>query len=67
MKDSAIVGAALAEVLPVTNKYWFQIPHLLKLNLILLVPLLSSSVAGYDGMFVFYTITIQISVADFYP
>ncbi|KAJ8127638.1 hypothetical protein O1611_g5995 [Lasiodiplodia mahajangana] len=49
MKDSEIVGAALAEVLPKTDKYWFQQPHLLKLNLLLLIPLLSSSVAGYDG------------------
>ncbi|KAL0934333.1 sugar transporter [Colletotrichum truncatum] len=49
MKDEQIVGAALAEVLPKTDKYWFQQPHLLRLNLLLLVPLLSSSVAGYDG------------------
>jgi hypothetical protein len=49
MKDSDIVGKSLAEVLPQNAKYWFQTPHLLKLNLILLVPLLSSSVAGYDG------------------
>ncbi|PIB02455.1 Lactose permease [Cercospora beticola] len=49
MKDELIVGKALAEVLPKTDKYWFQVPHLLKLNLILLVPLISSSVAGYDG------------------
>ncbi|KAI8947811.1 hexose transporter [Xylaria longipes] len=49
MKDSQIVGEALAQVLPKTNKYWFQQPHLLKLNLLLLIPLLSSSVAGYDG------------------
>jgi len=51
MKDEQIVGAALAEVLPKTDKYWFQIHHLLQLNLILLVPLLSSSVAGYDGRY----------------
>lgn len=50
MKDSEIVGAALAEVLPQTGRYWFQEPHLLRLNLILLIPLLSSSVSGYDGM-----------------
>jgi hypothetical protein len=50
MKDEAIVGRALAEVMPQTTKYWFQTPHLLRLNLILLVPLLSSAVAGYDGM-----------------
>ncbi|SMY20577.1 unnamed protein product [Zymoseptoria tritici ST99CH_1A5] len=49
MKDALIVGHRLAEVLPRTDKYWFQVPHLLQLNLILLVPLLSSSVAGYDG------------------
>ncbi|KAI4618809.1 hypothetical protein J4E80_005413 [Alternaria sp. BMP 0032] len=49
MKDADIVGHAIAEVLPQTNKYWFQIPHLRRLNLILLVPLLSSAVAGYDG------------------
>lgn len=50
MRAEEIVGATLAEVLPQTDKYWFQIPHLLQLNLILLVPLLSSAVAGYDGM-----------------
>ncbi|KAI4702784.1 hypothetical protein J4E89_010121 [Alternaria sp. Ai002NY15] len=49
MRDADIVGHAIAEVLPQTNKYWFQIPHLRRLNLILLVPLLSSAVAGYDG------------------
>ncbi|KAI0467941.1 hexose transporter [Xylaria cf. heliscus] len=49
MKDSQIVGEALAQVLPKTNKYWFQQPHLTRLNLLLLIPLLSSSVAGYDG------------------
>ncbi|CAJ2503064.1 Uu.00g104580.m01.CDS01 [Anthostomella pinea] len=49
MKDAEIVGASLAEVLPHTGKYWFQQSHLLRLNLILLIPLLSSSVSGYDG------------------
>ena len=48
-RDAKIVGMALAEVLPQTEKYWFQQPHLLQLNLLLLVPLLSSSVSGYDG------------------
>ncbi|KAK2597881.1 hypothetical protein N8I77_012636 [Diaporthe amygdali] len=47
--DANIVGAALSEVLPQTDKYWFQQPHLLKLNLVLLVPMLSSSVFGYDA------------------
>ncbi|KAK8044014.1 hypothetical protein PG993_004038 [Apiospora rasikravindrae] len=49
MKDSQIVGVALAEVLPQTTRSWYQQTHLLKLNLLLLIPLLSSSVAGYDG------------------
>lgn len=49
VKNAEIVGEALAEVLPQYEKPWFRVPHLLRLNLILLVPLLSSSVAGYDG------------------
>lgn len=49
MKDSAIVGEALGAVLPQYDRVWFKVPHLLKLNLILIVPLLSSAVAGYDG------------------
>ncbi|KIW99860.1 uncharacterized protein Z518_10788 [Rhinocladiella mackenziei CBS 650.93] len=49
VNDQDIVGEALAKVLPHYEKAWFKIPHLLKLNLILLVPLLSSAVAGYDG------------------
>lgn len=49
-KDAKIVGTALAEVLPRTDKYWFQQSHLLRLNLLLLIPLLSSSVSGYDGL-----------------
>lgn len=50
MKDQDIVGEALASVLPQYDRLWFNVPHLLQLNLILLVPLLSSAVAGYDGM-----------------
>lgn len=49
MKDSQIVGASLAAVLPSQTLWWFQQPHLVRLNLLLTVPLLSSSVAGYDG------------------
>lgn len=49
MKDQDIVGEALASVLPQYNKIWFRVPHLLQLNLILMIPLLSSAVAGYDG------------------
>lgn len=50
VKDQDIVGEAIAKVLPKYDKAWFRVPHLLKLNMILLVPLLSSAVAGYDGM-----------------
>ena len=49
VKDVEIVGKALGKVLPVYDKPWYRVPHLLQLNLILIVPLLSSAVAGYDG------------------
>ena len=49
VKDADIVGEAIAAVLPKYDRPWFRVPHLLKLNLILIVPLLSSAVAGYDG------------------
>jgi hypothetical protein len=49
MKDSAIVGEAMAAVMPQHDRVWFKVPHLLQLNLILIVPLLSSAVAGFDG------------------
>ena len=49
VKDSEIVGEALARVLPSYGKPWYKVPHLLKLNMILIVPLLSSATAGYDG------------------
>ncbi|KAL3461882.1 general substrate transporter [Aspergillus heterothallicus] len=44
-----IVGSAVADLLPNTGKYWFQQSHLRRLNLVLVVPMLSSSVFGYDG------------------
>ncbi|KAJ5308615.1 hypothetical protein N7508_003994 [Penicillium antarcticum] len=49
MKDQDIVGEALASVLPQYDRPWLRVPHLLQLNLILIIPLLSSAVAGYDG------------------
>ncbi|EXF79923.1 lactose permease [Colletotrichum fioriniae PJ7] len=42
-------GSALAAVLPADPKPWYLTPHLLKLNLLLLVPLFSSASVGYDG------------------
>ena len=56
MKDQDIVGEALASVLPQHDRLWFRVPNLLKLNLVLLVPLLSSAVAGYDGKSTFLKI-----------
>lgn len=58
MKDQDVVGEALSSVLPKYERFWFQIHHLLELNLILLVPLLSSAVAGYDGK-VFFEIVLS--------
>lgn len=52
MGNDQIVGQALANVLPKEQNHWFHIPHLLHLNSILLVPLLSPAVGGYDGNFV---------------
>ncbi|KAJ5634257.1 general substrate transporter [Penicillium herquei] len=50
MSRTALLGnGQLSDHLPDTGRYWFQQPHLRRLNLILLVPLLSSSVFGYDG------------------
>lgn len=48
-KDAKIVGEALAAVLPQHDKPWYRISHLLRLNLLLLIPLMSSAIAGYDG------------------
>lgn len=48
-RDAKIVGDALAEVLPPLKQWWWQESHLLKLNLLLIIPLLSSSVSGFDG------------------
>ncbi|GAM90004.1 hypothetical protein ANO11243_080440 [Dothideomycetidae sp. 11243] len=43
------ISAALAAVLPPTLKPWYCQGHLVRLNALLLVPLLSSTVVGYDG------------------
>ncbi|KAJ4240354.1 hypothetical protein NW757_012532 [Fusarium falciforme] len=50
-KDAAenTVGPELLKVLPNTDLPWYRTKHLLLLNLILLVPLFSSSAVGYDG------------------
>jgi hypothetical protein len=48
-KDSAIVGHELASVLPVLTKPWYFTPHLLRLNLHVLIILFSSAGMGFDG------------------
>ncbi|KAH6990016.1 general substrate transporter [Ilyonectria destructans] len=42
-------GSKLSAVLPENPKPWYRTPHLVKLNLLLLVPLVSSASVGYDG------------------
>ncbi|ODV82968.1 hypothetical protein CANARDRAFT_30434 [[Candida] arabinofermentans NRRL YB-2248] len=44
-----IVGPAIAEVLPKDGKPWYKTRHLIQLNLLLLIPLISSATGGYDG------------------
>lgn len=49
-KDSQRAGSSeLAAVLPADARPWYLTPHLIRLNLLLLVPLLSSATVGYDG------------------
>lgn len=39
------------QVLPHDERPWYRVPHLLRLNLVLLVPLVSAGAVGYDGTF----------------
>ncbi|KAF5026958.1 hypothetical protein F66182_988 [Fusarium sp. NRRL 66182] len=39
----------LADVLPQQTEPWYRVSYLIKLNLLLMIPLMSSSVAGFDG------------------
>lgn len=42
-------GETIADVLAHDDgKYWFQKPHLLRLNILLMAPLISSAIFGYD-------------------
>ncbi|UDD65076.1 hypothetical protein AFCA_012269 [Aspergillus flavus] len=42
-------GSKLRAVLPQGSKPWYRTWHLVKLNLILMVPLVSSASVGYDA------------------
>lgn len=48
-KQSATVGPELARVLPVLDKPWYRTPHLLKLNILLLLVTFSATGMGFDG------------------
>ncbi|KAJ4264254.1 hypothetical protein NW762_005448 [Fusarium torreyae] len=39
----------IVDLLPDYGKPWWKVPHLLKLNLLLMIPLLTSYVSGFDG------------------
>ncbi|KAH7139923.1 general substrate transporter [Dactylonectria estremocensis] len=43
------VGPALAALLPDDPRPWYRVRHLIRLNLCLIIPLLSSTTLGYDG------------------
>ncbi|KAK7408885.1 hypothetical protein QQX98_008946 [Neonectria punicea] len=47
--EDAQTANSRADVFPGNGKYWWQVPHLLKLNLLLLIPLITSYVSGFDG------------------
>lgn len=47
--DKAVVGEAIAKVLPDYGKPWYRVNHLLRLNLMMIVPLLCGASTGYDG------------------
>jgi hypothetical protein len=49
-KNDGDAGQAVADVLPQHGKPWYRVSHLLKLNMLLLIPLMSSAIAGFDGM-----------------
>ncbi|KAF4500745.1 glucose transporter [Fusarium agapanthi] len=49
---AAAAGNEPAAVLPNDARPWYRVPRLLKLNLLLLIPLVSSGAIGYDGMFI---------------
>ena len=50
-RNAHIVGNSLAAVLPETKLPFWRVWHLLRLNIILLVPMFSAGTGGYDGKF----------------
>ncbi|WDK16579.1 lactose permease [Colletotrichum graminicola] len=53
--DAQAVGSDLLAVLPEIPTPWYRTKHLLLLNLILLIPVLSSAAVGFDAfIFIYY-------------
>ncbi|EFQ26872.1 lactose permease [Colletotrichum graminicola M1.001] len=50
--DAQAVGSDLLAVLPEIPTPWYRTKHLLLLNLILLIPVLSSAAVGFDGLLI---------------
>lgn len=49
MDDSQV---RLKDVCPELGQSWWRVPHLLKLNVLLIVPFLTSYISGFDGSMV---------------
>lgn len=48
IEKNNIIETSLFDLVPQYDKYWFKIPHLLRLNLCLLVIILSNASLGFD-------------------
>ncbi|KAL2113436.1 hypothetical protein VUR80DRAFT_4052 [Thermomyces stellatus] len=49
VEDAQHDSKKLSDVIPDYGKPWFKVPHIARLNLLLLVPLITSYVSGFDG------------------
>ncbi|RSL45538.1 hypothetical protein CEP53_010737 [Fusarium sp. AF-6] len=61
LKNNQHSGYALEAVLPWDSKLWYRVLHLLKLNLLLLILLMPSSVADFEGNLSFTTISFALT------
>ncbi|KAL4947196.1 hypothetical protein BDW69DRAFT_190415 [Aspergillus filifer] len=62
---AATPARALANVMPQLNKAWWQTPHLLWLNMTLIIPLLTSYVSGFDGSMMNGIQSVPVWINDF--
>lgn len=49
VEEMAREGQTVMEIVPKLDKPWFRYSHLLKLNLLMLAPILTQITSGYDG------------------